>query len=276
MILVTDDDSAIPPMAGVPSPEETARNYIRAHGEYEPTDIPPPRRRKFRGVAGSAIVVVLIIAGVLLVLKLGNSSTVNREATVDSRDQSASDAAAVKAGCSTHQDNVARTKLKMPPTSVVEGHTLYAAKIKTTTGTFTIALNSVSSSVTVNDFVYLAGRGYYHCVPFDQVQTRGMVLAGRPTLSLPSQPSTNSSAAVPYGSVMSPLGGVSTTGASEWFVVAGSRAEMQPNSYALFGRVVAGMEVLERVDSEGSPTGARPRVLERILSVAIVTMPSPS
>ena len=45
----------------------------------------------------------------------------------------------------------------------------YTATVVTTTGTFTITLDAKAAPTTVNNFVFLAEKGYYHCVIFHRV-----------------------------------------------------------------------------------------------------------
>ena len=63
--------------------------------------------------------------------------------------------------------------------------------------------------------------------------------------------------------------GTTTNSTSQWFVVTGPAGESLPPDYTIFGRVVAGMSVLERINAQGSRTGGPPAVIERVLSVAI-------
>jgi cyclophilin family peptidyl-prolyl cis-trans isomerase len=59
------------------------------------------------------------------------------------------------------------------------------------------------------------------------------------------------------------------TGGSQFFIVAGSEGESLPNTYALFGNVTTGMNVVETINAEGSAAGVPPDVTQRMLSVKI-------
>ena len=45
----------------------------------------------------------------------------------------------------------------------------YTATIKTTTGTFVVALDAKTAPKTVNNFVFLANKGYFNCGSFFRV-----------------------------------------------------------------------------------------------------------
>ena len=57
----------------------------------------------------------------------------------------------------------------------------YTATVVTTTGTFDITLDAKTAPATVNNFVFLAGKGYYHCVIFHRVIPGFMDQTGDPT-----------------------------------------------------------------------------------------------
>ena len=57
----------------------------------------------------------------------------------------------------------------------------YTATVMTTAGTFDIALDAKTAPITVNNFVFLADKGYYHCVIFHRVIPGFMDQTGDPT-----------------------------------------------------------------------------------------------
>ena len=123
----------------------------------------------------------------------------------------------------------------------------YTATVKTTAGTFAIALDAKAAPMTVNNFVFLADKGYYHCVIFHRVIPSFMDQTGDPTGTgtggpgytiadenppkAPTRPSQ-----YPLGSVAMANTGAPNTGGSQCFIVAGPEGECLPNTYSLFGR----------------------------------------
>jgi cyclophilin family peptidyl-prolyl cis-trans isomerase len=60
-----------------------------------------------------------------------------------------------------------------------------------------------------------------------------------------------------------------STNGSQFFIVAGPEGEQLPNSYALFGRIISGMNVIDAINKQGSAAGVPPDVTQRIISVTI-------
>ena len=73
----------------------------------------------------------------------------------------------------------------------------------------------------------------------------------------------------PLGSVAMANTGAPNSGGSQFFVVAGPEGEDLGNTYALFGSVTSGMNVVDTINEQGSPGGVPPDVTQRILSVTI-------
>jgi cyclophilin family peptidyl-prolyl cis-trans isomerase len=134
--------------------------------------------------------------------------------------------------------------------------------------------------VTVNNFVFLADKGYYHCVIFHRVIPKFMDQTGDPTGTGDGGPgytiadeypakASNAADQYPLGSVAMANTGAVHTGGSQFFIVAGSEGESLPNTYSLFGHVTSGMSVVDKINAEGSSAGVPPDVTQRMLSVTI-------
>jgi cyclophilin family peptidyl-prolyl cis-trans isomerase len=156
----------------------------------------------------------------------------------------------------------------------------YTATVVTTAGTFTVGLDATTTPVTVNNFVFLADKNYYHCVIFHRVIPTFMDQSGDPTgtgtggpgYTIPDElPAKAATAAdqYPLGSVAMANTGQPHTGGSQFFIVSGPEGEGLPNSYSLFGHVLTGMSVVDKINAEGSTAGVPPDVTQRIISVTI-------
>ncbi len=55
---------------------------------------------------------------------------------------------------------------------------------------------------------------------------------------------------------------------SQFFVVIGPQGEALPAEYTPFGRVTYGLDVVQKIEGDGSPDGA-PKVVHKIISVKI-------
>jgi peptidyl-prolyl cis-trans isomerase B (cyclophilin B) len=249
------------------------------------------RRSQIRNVSIVAVVALLIIGIVFLVSgnnnkkpsKTASSTTTTTAASTsaDAKAQAAANKVAVAAGCPANTATAVNTqKYSAAPAMTINTNELYSATVVTTAGTFDIALNAKSAPITTNNFVFLAQKGFYHCVIFHRVIPNFMDQAGDPTGTGQGGPGYTitdedpAKAAVaadqyPLGSVAMANTGAANTGGSQFFVVAGPQGEALSNTYALFGRVIAGMNVVDKINGEGSTAGVPPNVTQRILSVTI-------
>jgi cyclophilin family peptidyl-prolyl cis-trans isomerase len=247
------------------------------------------RRKQIR----NAIIVVVVagaIVGIAFAVSSGNktpskqsttSTTLSPHASPNARLQAEATATAVKAGCpASPSTRVNSQKYAAAPTMSIDTSKTYTATVKTTTGTFDIALDAKSAPKTVNNFVFLANKGYYHCVIFHRVIPQFMDQTGDPTgtgqggpgYTIPDEnppKAATSATQYPLGSVAMANTGAPNSGGSQFFVVAGPQGESLPNTYALFGQVTSGMNVVDTINQQGSQQGVPPDVTQRILSVTV-------
>jgi len=204
-----------------------------------------------------------------------STTLTNAQATSD---QTKANALATAAGCKASTSAKANTlHWSSPPAMTIDTSKHYSATVKTTAGTFVIDLLAKTAPHTVNNFVFLAQKGYYHCVIFHRVIPGFMDQTGDPTgtgsggpgyqfadENLPKQ-------YAPFDVAMA-NSGPNTNGSQFFIVVPGGQAQLT-SKYSLFGKVVSGTSVVEQINAEGnsSSNGVPPRVVQRILSVTIHT-----
>jgi cyclophilin family peptidyl-prolyl cis-trans isomerase len=208
----------------------------------------------------------------------GNGTISSSQATVL---QAKANSAATAAGCpSSTSARVNTLSWPSAPAMTIDTSKTYTATVKTTTGTFVVNLDAKSAPQTVNNFVFLAKQGYYHCIIFHRVIPGFMDQTGDPTgtgqggpgYTIPDENPTkaaNASQQYPAGSVAMANTGQPHSGGSQFFIVTGSEGESLPPSYALFGNVTTGMNVVQQINTQGSTQGVPPTVTQRILSVTI-------
>ena len=162
-----------------------------------------------------------------------------------------------------------------PPPECIDQAKSYAATVVTDVGAFTVELDDESAPYTVNNFVFLARYHFYDNVPFHRVIPGFVVQGGAGEKGDPNGGpgyaiEDELPEAGPYeeGSVAMANTGRPNTGGSQYFVVTGPEGSKLPPNYALFGDVTAGLEVVKRIEADGSPDGT-PRVLHRALRVTI-------
>ncbi len=249
------------------------------------------RRKQIRNGIIVAVVAGAVIGIAFLISSGGNktkgsqsnaSSTSTTAAhTANEKLQAQANEAAVKAGCpASPKTRVNTQKYASAPPMTIDTSKTYTASVVTTTGTFVITLDPKTAPQTVNNFVFLANKGYYHCVIFHRVIPQFMDQTGDPTgtgtggpgYTIPDENPPKAAPGTPQyplGSVAMANTGAPHSGGSQFFVVAGPQGESLPNSYALFGQVTSGMNVVDTINQQGSAQGVPPDVTQRILSVTI-------
>ncbi len=254
------------------------------------------KRQKRRKQVRNAVIVVVAagaIVGIAFAVSSGNNpvapqskvtGTTTAAQGMDARLQAQANAVAVKAGCPsspTTPTAAASQKYTAAPPMTIDTSEQYSATFKTTTGTFDVALDAKSAPVTVNNFVFLAGKGFFNCGSFFRVIPGFVNQTGNPAQTnagtapgytipdeLPAK-AANPADQYPLGSLVMANRGSPNTGGSQFFIVAGPQGESLPNTYSLFGQVTSGMNVVDTINQQGSPSGMPPDVTQRILSVTI-------
>ena len=150
----------------------------------------------------------------------------------------------------------------------------YAAEMVTSMGTMTIALDSASAPQTVNSFVFLARYHYYDGIIFHRIIKGFVCQGGDPTGTGTGGPGYRFADELPkagryeIGSLAMANAGPNTNG-SQFFLISGPQGVRLPPQYALFGKVVKGLEIVEamqQVDTDGKD---RPKTDVVIQSVTI-------
>jgi len=136
----------------------------------------------------------------------------------------------------------------------------YSAEMVTSKGTMTIALDAVAAPKTVNNFVVLARYHYYDGIAFHRIIPGFMVQGGDPEGSGRGGPGYRFDDELPkpgryeIGSLAMANAGPNTNG-SQFFIVSGRAGVGLPPQYSLFGKVVAGLDVVSAIEAAGSASG---------------------
>jgi peptidyl-prolyl cis-trans isomerase B (cyclophilin B) len=190
-----------------------------------------------------------------------------------------STSAALPAGChEAHTPPPKHVNLKPPHSRVRPSQSLVAA-VDTSCGRFEIALDTRDSPKTVSSFVYLARKGIYDDTIFHRIVPNFVIQGGDPLgtgtggpgYSVDEPPPAN----VEYrrgtvAMVKTPAEPPGRSG-SQFFVVTAADAGLPP-SYALLGRVISGMGVVDRIGSLGDAASSErgtPRATVVILKIAV-------
>jgi cyclophilin family peptidyl-prolyl cis-trans isomerase len=143
----------------------------------------------------------------------------------------------------------------------------------TTKGMIRIALDPAAAPKTVNNFVFLARYHYYDDIVFHRIIPGFVLQGGDPEGTGRGGPGYRFEDELPkpgryeLGSLAMANAGPDTNG-SQFFIISGPQGVRLPPSYSLFGKVVAGMDVVAEIDSVGT-SGGTPKEKVTINSVSI-------
>lgn len=138
------------------------------------------------------------------------------------------------------------------PKTIIKPDVIYSAKVTTSKGVFTIELKQGETPKTVNNFVYLASKGFYNNTIFHRVIKGFMIQGGDPTGTGTGGPGykfedEKFSGSYAPGTVAMANSGPNTNG-SQFFIMHGEQ-ELPPN-YTIFGHVSEGMNVIDTIASQ--------------------------
>jgi peptidyl-prolyl cis-trans isomerase B (cyclophilin B) len=178
---------------------------------------------------------------------------------------------ALPAGCSEVSAPAPKQVHLARPTQRLSGPT--TATVETSCGTFAIALDTARSPKTAASFAYLARHGFYDDTVFHGIIPGFVVQGGDPTSTGTGGPGYSVDEAPPQdlsytrGIVAMAKSQAEPPGrsGSQFFVVTAADAGLTPD-YALLGRVSKGMDVVQRIEQLGTPSGTpkAPVVIKRI------------
>lgn len=148
---------------------------------------------------------------------------------------------------------------KAPKQVLAKGEEATAA-VKTSCGTFEIALDTERAPKTTNSFAFLAEEGFYDELTFHRIVPEFVIQGGDPEgtggggpgYSVTEKPPPNLSYTKGIVAMAKTGAEPPGTSGSQFFVVTGADAGLPPE-YALVGKVSKGMDVVERIGALGTP-----------------------
>jgi peptidyl-prolyl cis-trans isomerase B (cyclophilin B) len=146
-----------------------------------------------------------------------------------------------------------------PKQTVSKGEKLTAV-VKTSCGTFDIALDAKRAPKTVNSFVFLSEKGFYDGLTFHRVAPEFVIQGGDPLgtgtggpgYSVDEKPPANLSYTKGVVAMAKSSAEPPGRSGSQFFVVLTADAGLPPE-YALVGKVDKGLDVVERIGKLGTP-----------------------
>jgi peptidyl-prolyl cis-trans isomerase B (cyclophilin B) len=137
-----------------------------------------------------------------------------------------------------------------PPAMAIDVTKKYVATLKTVKGDIAIALLPWEAPITANNFVFLARQGFYEGMTFHRVGV-GIAQTGDPTgtgRGGPGYTVPDESRTIPIDEGVVAMANMGTphTSGSQFFIARETRHQLN-GSYNVFGRVIAGMDVVHRI-----------------------------
>ena len=166
----------------VTPPDKRARQKERSRAAREAREAAQKRERRKSmairfGIAGLLVAVAIGVASFF-----GGGGDDDASSTETSAPTETSRPVAMPAGCVADipPDNPNRPTFTQPPPMTIDPAKTYTAKMSTTCGDITIALDAKNSPMTVNSFVFLAQQGFYDGLKFHRVAKDFVVQGGDP------------------------------------------------------------------------------------------------
>ncbi|HEX8050310.1 MAG TPA: peptidylprolyl isomerase [Solirubrobacterales bacterium] len=199
------------------------------------------------------VVFVLIAVGVVAAVLISDSGG-------DSSDGTSAATEASAGGCEEVEAPKPKTVSFKAPEQVLEPGEEATAVVKTSCGTFEIALDTKRAPKTANSFAFLAEEGFYDDLTFHRVAP-GFVIqggdpegtgTGGPGYSVDEKPPPNLSYTKGVVAMAKSSAEPPGRSGSQFYVVTAPDAGLPPE-YALVGRVTEGFDAVTRIEELGTP-----------------------
>jgi peptidyl-prolyl cis-trans isomerase B (cyclophilin B) len=201
-----------------------------------------------------------IILAVFALIAVGVVAAILISRSGGSSDSGSTSTTAAANGCKKVEQPEPKTVSFKAPKQVLKPGETATAVVKTSCGTFEIALDTKRAPKTANSFAFLAEEGFYDDLTFHRVAP-GFVIqggdpegtgTGGPGYSVDEKPPAN--LAYTKGTVAMAKSSAEPPGrsGSQFFVVTAADAGLPPE-YALVGKVSKGYDAVQRIEKLGTP-----------------------
>jgi cyclophilin family peptidyl-prolyl cis-trans isomerase len=225
------------------------------------------RRTRLLRRGGVALAALVAVSLVIFFLSRGTSKSTNASTPKTT-------AAASSTKCPNPNGSSPRmTSFSAPPPTCISTAKTYSATIQTDVGTFTVAFDAKAAPKTVNNFVFLSREHFYDGLTFHRVIPGFVVQGGDPQGNGSGGPGYKfpdelpKAGAYKVGSLAMANSGPNTNG-SQFFIITGSQGTQLPPNYSLFGSVSSGMDVVKKIEADGSQSGT-PTTVHKMTKVTI-------
>jgi cyclophilin family peptidyl-prolyl cis-trans isomerase len=226
------------------------------------------RRNIALGAGGVAVGVVLLVVGINLLTGPDSSTAANSPSATASTSGSPSPSAG-PSPCGSPKPPASASEKKptfsKPPPMTIDVNKRYTATFKTSCGSFTVALLPKVAPIGVNNFVFLADKGFYDGLTFHRIVKNFVIQGGDPKGDGTGGPGyhfkieTSKKQTFDSAGLLAYANSGPNTNASQFFVTLGPEPNLNPTpqaSYTIFGDVTRGLDVVKKIGTV--PTVAGP------------------
>jgi peptidylprolyl isomerase len=166
-----------------------------------------------------------------------------------------------------------------PPALTINTQKIYCAGINTNRGLIVLELDPQMAPNTVNNFVFLAQHHFYDGMVFHRVVPKFIIQSGDPLANGSGGPGYKfadepvpASANYTAGCVAMANSGANTNG-SQFFICTADDTKTLQKSYNLFGHVVQGLDVAQKIQGPGDDAASKKNKPDVINHVIVVQAP---
>jgi peptidyl-prolyl cis-trans isomerase B (cyclophilin B) len=223
--------------------------------------------------------VALVGALVLLVLAAAGCGSKSSAGTTSSTTTTAAGNTGKLNGCDRLQSAPSiGAKKQAKPTRKLDPNKVYEVTMKTNCGSFTIRIDQKQSPNATASFVTLVQRGFFNGLIFHRIVPGFVIQGGDPTgtgaggpgyLTVDKPPKTAQYTHGVVAMAKTPTQPAGTAG-SQFFIVTVSNAGLTPD-YAIIGKVVKGLNVVDHIGTLGDPNTQAPTQIVEIQQATVKT-----
>lgn len=238
--------------------------------------------KKSRGAVVAAAVAVLAVVAVVVGFQVSGGSGEEPAATGGSTTAPEGKPAPAPGECTEPPElpTSPMTFNEVPDTSIAEGAT-WQATIATNCGDIVVELFGDKAPQTVSSFLYLAEQGYWEDSPCHRLVPQGIFVlqcgdptgtgTGGPGYGFGIENAPNDGQYPPGTLAMARTQDPNSNGGQFFIVYEQTQLPVEGGGYSIFGRVVDGMEIVDKVAASGLGGSLGPEAPKQPISILDVT-----
>jgi cyclophilin family peptidyl-prolyl cis-trans isomerase len=236
------------------------------------------RRQRIVATAVGLFLVVGLVSGLGVVfLTGGKANTSAKPSPTATPTPTVSPGSSVACGASVPEGAfVDKPNFKKAPPLTIDKSKMYTVTMKTSCGTIELELFPKEAPLAVNSFVFLAKKHFFDGLTFHRVVANFVIQGGDPKGTGEGGPGytfkdeLNNDLKYELGTLAMANSGPDTNG-SQFFIVAGPDGTSLPKNYTIFGKVIKGLDVVQKIDALPTAGGADPKTQDKTLATAYIS-----